>query len=71
MKTYKENQQILKLKRNIGLFFSEKTFMIETFKMKVCFLCFAKNMTCTSVVKVSTFVCKIVLIKRKSELISR
>lgn len=30
MKT-KENQQILKLKRNIGLFFSEKTFMKETF----------------------------------------
>ena len=55
MKT-KENQQILKLKRNIGLFFSEKTFMKETLKMKVCFLCFAKNMTCASVVKVSTFV---------------
>ena len=42
--------------------------MKVTFKMKVCFLYFAKHMTFVSVVKVSTFVYKIVLIKRKCEL---
>ena len=45
--------------------------MKVTFKMKVCFLYFAKHMTFVSVVKVSTFVYKIVLIKRKCELTSR